>query len=73
MGHVLEILVHGGWGAVLLYKENRKEISGGSKNTTNFCGNCGEQRPGTTKWTCPDCKTENTTNFCTTCGKEKPE
>lgn len=45
----------------------------GSKNTTNFCGNCGEQRPGTTKWTCPDCKTENTTNFCTTCGKEKPE
>ena len=35
MVHVLEILVHGGWGAVLLYKENRKEISGGSKNTTN--------------------------------------
>ena len=25
----------GGWGAVLLYKENRKEISGGSENTTN--------------------------------------
>ena len=29
------ILVLGGWGAVLLYKENRKEISGGSKDTTN--------------------------------------
>lgn len=33
-------LVHGnpgpgGWGAVLLYKDNRKEISGGQKNTTN--------------------------------------
>ena len=25
----------GGWGAVLLYKENRKEISGGKKDTTN--------------------------------------
>jgi len=25
----------GGWGAVLLYKEHRKEISGGAKETTN--------------------------------------
>lgn len=25
----------GGWAAVLLYGDNRKEISGGSKNTTN--------------------------------------
>ena len=25
----------GGWPAVLIYKENKKEISGGSKNTTN--------------------------------------
>ena len=25
----------GGWGCVLLYKESRKEMSGGSKNTTN--------------------------------------
>jgi len=25
----------GGWGAVLIYGENKKEISGGSKNTTN--------------------------------------
>ena len=25
----------GGWGAILIYKENKKEISGGSKNTTN--------------------------------------
>lgn len=25
----------GGWGAVLIYKDNKKEISGGAKNTTN--------------------------------------
>ena len=25
----------GGWGAILMYKENRKEISGGKKDTTN--------------------------------------
>ncbi len=25
----------GGWGAVLMYKENKKEISGGSSSTTN--------------------------------------
>ena len=25
----------GGWGAVLIYKENEKEIYGGNKNTTN--------------------------------------
>ena len=25
----------GGWGSILMYKENRKEISGGLKNTTN--------------------------------------
>lgn len=25
----------GGWGAVLMYKEHKKEISGSSKNTTN--------------------------------------
>lgn len=25
----------GGWGAILMYKGNRKEISGGMKNTTN--------------------------------------
>ena len=25
----------GGWAAVLIYKENRKEISGGLKETTN--------------------------------------
>ena len=30
-----EIQDHGGWGAVLIYKENKKEISGGDKNTTN--------------------------------------
>ncbi len=25
----------GGWGSILMYKENKKEISGGLKNTTN--------------------------------------
>ena len=35
MGHVLVILAHGGWGAVLMYKDNKKEISGGNKETTN--------------------------------------
>lgn len=25
----------GGWGAILMYKDNKKEISGGKKNTTN--------------------------------------
>lgn len=25
----------GGWSAILIYKENKKEISGGCKNTTN--------------------------------------
>lgn len=29
------IPVHGGWGAILMYKDNKKEISGGEKNTTN--------------------------------------
>lgn len=29
------ILDHGGWGAVLIYGENKKEISGAKENTTN--------------------------------------
>lgn len=28
-------LVHGGWGSILMCKGAKKEISGGSKNTTN--------------------------------------
>lgn len=32
---VLAILVHGGWGAILMCKGIKKEISGGQKNTTN--------------------------------------
>ncbi len=35
MVHVLVILVHGGWGAVLMFKEHKKEISGFDKETTN--------------------------------------
>ena len=30
-----EILGLGGWGAILIYKDIKKEISGGEKNTTN--------------------------------------
>ena len=25
----------GGWGTILMYKEHKKELSGGAKNTTN--------------------------------------
>ena len=35
MEHVLEIQDQDGWAAVLISGENRKEISGGSKETTN--------------------------------------
>ena len=35
MGHAHGNPGPGGWGAVLLYKNNRKEISGGQKDTTN--------------------------------------
>ena len=30
-----EILVLGGWGAILMFHDYKKEISGGQKNTTN--------------------------------------
>ena len=35
MEHVLGIQVHGGWGTILMYKDVKKELSGGIKNTTN--------------------------------------
>ena len=35
MEHAQETPGPGGWGAVLIYGENKKEISGGNKNTTN--------------------------------------
>lgn len=35
MGHVLGNPGPGGWGSVLIYNEHKKEISGGSKETTN--------------------------------------
>lgn len=35
MEHVLEIHGPGGWGAILMYNKNLKEISGANKNTTN--------------------------------------
>ena len=35
MAHALEIQDLVGWGSVLMYKETKKEISGGRNNTTN--------------------------------------
>lgn len=35
MEHVVVTLVLGGWGAILMAGSNRKEISGGKKDTTN--------------------------------------
>ena len=35
MERVLETLGPGGWGAVLMYKENKKEMSGSQQDTTN--------------------------------------
>ena len=35
MAHALEIQVLGGWGTILFYKENKKEIWGNKKDTTN--------------------------------------
>ena len=35
MEHVVVIRVLGGWGAILIYNEHQKEISGNNLNTTN--------------------------------------
>ncbi len=44
----------------------------GTKNTGNFCTNCGKAKPAPTgSWTC-ECGTVNTGKFCTECGKPKP-
>ena len=45
----------------------------GTKNNGNFCGECGEKRPESTKWICPKCGKENEGNFCGNCGEKKPE
>ena len=45
----------------------------GNVNTTNFCGQCGTQKPAEPQpWTCPQCGTANTTNFCGQCGTPRP-
>lgn len=43
--------------------------------TTNFCPNCGAQRPAIqTRWNCAQCGTANiTTNFCPNCGCKRPD
>lgn len=35
MGHVLETQALGGWGVILIFEGKSKELSGGSKDTTN--------------------------------------
>ena len=35
MEHALETQDHGGWGTILMCEGNKKEMSGGKKNTTN--------------------------------------
>ena len=35
MVHVLVIQAHGGWGAILMYKDMKKEFFGAKKETTN--------------------------------------
>jgi len=44
----------------------------GTKNTGNFCTNCGNKKTqnDSGKWTC-SCGTVNTGNFCTNCGNRK--
>ena len=45
----------------------------GAVNTTNFCGQCGTQKPAEPQpWTCPQCGNANTTNFCGQCGTPRP-
>ena len=45
----------------------------GAVNTTNFCGQCGTQKPAEPQpWTCPQCGNANTTNFCGQCGTARP-
>ena len=41
-----------------------------TKNTGNFCMNCG--RAKAVKWYCPNCGKENEGNFCMDCGTQKP-
>lgn len=44
----------------------------GTKNSGNFCGNCGSPRPAPAgAWKC-ECGQENTGNFCGNCGKPRP-
>ena len=45
----------------------------GTKNTKNFCGECGTPKPSSNKWICPECGTENDAKFCGNCGTKKPE
>ena len=45
----------------------------GTKNTGNFCNNCGSKKPAPAgSWTC-SCGQVNTGNFCNNCGSKKPD
>ncbi|MGI6178091.1 MAG: SPFH domain-containing protein [Eubacterium sp.] len=45
----------------------------GTRNTGNFCGQCGTARPAPAEWVCPKCGARNTGNFCIQCGEKKPQ
>ena len=43
----------------------------GTKNSGNFCMNCGKPKPEENGWVCT-CGTKNYGNFCMNCGKARP-
>jgi membrane protease subunit (stomatin/prohibitin family) len=53
------------------------EVSGawtcscGTRNTGNFCSNCGSAKPDPAGWTC-SCGARNAGNFCSNCGSKRP-
>ena len=45
----------------------------GASNTTNFCSQCGSQKPEPSDgWTCPTCHQQNSGRFCSGCGAPRP-
>lgn len=43
----------------------------GTKNSGNFCQNCGKQHHDDSTWTCPACGANSSGNFCPQCGKAR--
>ncbi|SCW64747.1 Membrane proteinase PrsW, cleaves anti-sigma factor RsiW, M82 family [Ruminococcaceae bacterium YRB3002] len=44
----------------------------GAENYSNFCSQCGKQRPLEDKWICPKCGTLSAFRFCGNCGCPRP-